>query len=472
MFVVSRCMLILGIVATFSCSLFTGCANIVPPEGGPRDSLPPVLIKALPADSVVQFEGNKIILTFNEFIQLDASQLNDIIISPLPVKPPVITGKLENVSVKLRDSLLPNTTYSINFGQAIKDVNEGNVYKDYTYVFSTGDTLSTGELTGQILLAETGKVDSTLIATLYTNLSDSAVKKQKPVYYTRLDGKGNFKFRFLPDGAFHLYAMPNDFSKKYDDSTKVFAFLDSSIQIVGGLAPVVQMYAFEAVKKEVASKQVTPEIKPNPRELKDTVKKITYNSSLKKDEQSLLEPLQLIFDKPVAVWDSTLISLTDTLFNPVQNYNLKWDSSFKIFSIVKQWQPSADHLLILDRYAFRDSTGVPLRQNDTLRFKVKGVENYGSIRLRFDGLDTARHPVLLLFNNSTLFLSSPLTGREFYRKLIDPGRYQVRILYDKNLNGVWDTGNYDEKLQPEIIEEVNQEIDLRSNWDNEVTIKL
>lgn len=448
-----------------------GCANIIPPEGGPRDSLPPVLVKAMPQDSMVQFSGQKITLTFNEYIQLDANKLSNIIVSPLPEKQPLFTGKLENVTVKLRDSLQPNTTYSIDFGDAIKDVNEGNPYHNYTYVFSTGSTLSTGTITGSVQLAETGAIDSTLIATLYTNLADSAVKKLKPQYYTRINGKGNFEFRFLSDGVYNLFILPNDFTRKYDDSTKMFAFTDSPVVVANGITEPLKLYAFEAVKREVPAKPATP-ITDNKKSLKDTVKKISYKTSLQQNQQSLLLPLQLAFDKQVAKWDSSKISLCDTNYNSLNGYALNLDSTGKIFSLTRNWKQDEHYVLLLDRYAFADSTGIPLRQSDTLRFNTKSERDYGSIRLRFKNLDTARHPVLQIFSGVEMIEASALTSYEFFRILYEPGDYQLRILYDTNQNGKWDPGNYQTRQQPEIVESLNQQINIKKNWENEVNINL
>lgn len=449
-----------------------GCANIIPPEGGPRDSLPPVLVKALPKDSMLAFTGQKIILSFNEYIQLDAAKLGNIIVSPNPEKQPLFTGKLENVTVKLRDSLQPHTTYSINFGDAIKDVNEGNPYKNFTYVFSTDSTLSTGTIQGSVQLSESGGIDTTLIATLYSNLSDTAVQKLKPLYYTRLNGKGEFTFQFLPDGQYNLFIVPNDYSKKYDDSTKMFAFADSQIVIQNGNAKPQVLFAYEAVKREELKQPSATAATDNRRRNIDTVEKITYTSSIQQKEQSLLKPLVFTFDKKVTTWDTSKIVLCDTNFHPLAGYQIVQDSTGKKFTLNKTWRPDEYFALVIDRYAFADSLGTPLRKTDTLHFKIKSEAAYGSIRLRFKNLDTARHPVMQIFGGTELLESVPLMGSEFYRKLFDPGEYNLRILYDTNKNGIWDPGNYILKQQPEITEKLNDKITIKSNWDNEVNINL
>jgi hypothetical protein len=149
-------------------ALSSGCANIIPPTGGPRDSLPPTLLRVTPGDSSLNFTSKRIDFYFDEFVEVQNIQEN-LIVSPTPTINPVVEYKLRNVSVRIRDTLEPNTTYSINFGKAIRDINEGNELKDFTYVFSTGSTLDNKQLSGNVVLAETGKVDSTMIGQYIKN---------------------------------------------------------------------------------------------------------------------------------------------------------------------------------------------------------------------------------------------------------------------------------------------------------------
>src|SRR5262249_26908993 len=117
---------ILGIVVVLKFAVLSvGCANMLPPLGGAKDSLPPVLLKGSPADSTKNFNASRITLTFDEFVQVDNPHQN-MIISPVPDKEPLVEAHLRTVSIKLKDSLEPNTTYTLYFGKTIKDVNEGN----------------------------------------------------------------------------------------------------------------------------------------------------------------------------------------------------------------------------------------------------------------------------------------------------------------------------------------------------------
>ncbi|MEJ7678968.1 MAG: Ig-like domain-containing protein [Segetibacter sp.] len=112
----------------------SGCANIIPPGGGPRDSLPPVLIAAAPKDSATNFTGDRITLNFDEFVEIQ-NAFENILVSPTPNNIPIISSHLRTVTIKIKDTLEPNTTYSINFGNALRDVNEGNVYKEFYLCF-------------------------------------------------------------------------------------------------------------------------------------------------------------------------------------------------------------------------------------------------------------------------------------------------------------------------------------------------
>ena len=191
----------------------SSCAQIGMPVGGPRDSLPPVLLASDPINRSLHFKEKVITLTFNEYIELKNLQEN-LIVSPTPIINPVITSKLKQVKITLRDTLQPNTTYNIQLGNSIQDINENNPYRNFNYVFSTGDYIDSMKFSGNVLLAETGKSDSTLLALLYNDLSDSAVYKKRPKYISRLDSSGNFSFRNLAPGTYHLFALKDESGQK------------------------------------------------------------------------------------------------------------------------------------------------------------------------------------------------------------------------------------------------------------------
>lgn len=458
------------LLVTFAGLLPTGCANIIPPGGGPKDTLAPVLQVSSPRDSTRHFTANKITLNFDEYVTLDNYQEN-MIISPYQKKPPLVESKLRTVTVKLKDTLEPNTTYTINFGNAIKDVNEGNVARQFKYVFTTGSVIDSGMVEGRVQLAATGKIDSTLIVVLHNNLTDTAVRKLPPRYYARLDGRGRFKFTNLPPGRFNMFVIPNDYGKRMDDSTKQFAFLDSSITI-GAPHPSLVLYAFQ----EFREKPRTSTISNAAPKKKSEDKRLKYTSSLANGNQDLLGNIELVFNRKLKSVDSGKIILTDTNYTPLKGVHYKWDTTLTKIDILYNWPEDTELRLLVQKDAVADSENISLLKSDTARFRTKKESEYGSMRLRFREVDLSKHPVLQIVQNDKVIDSVPIPAtKELYWQRYHPGDYQLRILLDSNRNGTWDPGHYWEgpKQQPELVFPADPaKISLRSILDAEWDIKI
>jgi hypothetical protein len=454
----------------------TSCANIIPPTGGPRDTLPPVLLTATPKDSALQFKTNKVTLYFDEYVQAD-NPTENVVIWPNPKVQPEITSKLRTVTIKLKDTLEPNTTYTINFGKSLKDINEGNADSAFRYVFSTGTKLDNKRLSGKVFLAQTGRIDSTLIVVLQRNLNDTAIKKLPPRYYTKLDSKGNFSFYNMPADSFNVFALPNDYTKRYDDSTKLFAFLGRPVYLSDTTGKV-NLYAYAEFKEE-EKKTALPSTNKNvpkkgAKKIQDSTMKVT--NSLENDKQDFLRNLVLTFSDTLKSYDSTRFHLTDTNYVSQPGMHLTLDSTATNIALSYPWKPNTAYVLTVDSNAVADSSGRILAKNDTLTFTTMRESEYGSLRLRFQNLDTALHPVLQLLQNDAIVKSVPLTSYEFYQKFMRPGEYELRMLYDTNQNGIWDPGSYKEKKQPEIVRAVTTKeggkITVRANLDREFNITL
>lgn len=443
----------------------SGCAQIGMPTGGDRDSLAPVLVRASPDLKATNVQGNRISLTFNEYVQVEDAFKN-VLVTPVPKGNPEIRFNLKTVTVRLKDSLLPNTTYSINFGNSIRDVNENNIYKDFTYVFSTGDRIDSLQLSGKVILAETGKTDSTLMVLLYRNATDTSVTKNRPDYIARVNPEGNFTFKYLPEGNFRLYALKDgDGNKSYNSKTEMFGFLpdDKSITIAETDSTAnVLLYAYEQEKpKPVGATAAVPKPKLE--------KKLRYTGLPSK--QDLLNPLTITFNNPVTV-DSQKIYLTDTNYNRIPDVKFSIDSTDTQLTLATDWKPETDYVLFVDKEIAKDSLGNTLTKGDTIRFVTKKTEDYGRIVMRFTNLDLGKNPVLQFLEGETVKYSYPITSLEWSNQRFPPGDYGIRILFDNNKNGKWDPGDFSKKLQPETTILLPQKLGIKANWDNEREIKL
>ncbi len=463
-------LLILGIIIMSG----PGCANIIPPQGGPRDSLPPILIKATPLDSTRGFKEKRFVLAFNEFVEIQNVREN-LLISPLPVNTPEPYVKLNQIIVPLKDSLEANTTYTINFGNAIKDYNEGNVLKNFTYTFTTGNYFDSLELRGSVILAETGKIDTTLIVMLHTNPNDSAVMKDRPRYLAKLDNKGNFHFKNLPPKTFYLYALKDESGLlRYSKDEDLFAFADKPIVLSGNRDSIV-LYAY-ATAKPVAATTTTTDgggRRTGPGGIA-IERRLRPQSTVVNGLHDLLTPLQLSFSLPLRKFDSSKIRLyTDSTFIPDTSAKFTQDSTGKKLLLTNIWTPATQYHVIIDKDFAEDTTGQKLVKTDTLSFITKKTGDYGGLKLRFKNLDITKNPVLLFVSAGQIVKSVPMTSPEFSQTLFIPGEYELRFLYDENKNGTWDPGQFFGKhKQPELVKPVERKIIIKPNWVNEFEIAL
>ena len=208
------------------------CANAVAPTGGPKDNTPPVVVEAVPENNSANFNGKKIEITFDEYITLENANQNVLISPPLSEKPDI---KLHNktVVVKFKESLAPNTTYTINFGSAIKDLHEGNLFKDFVYSFATGDHIDTLSVKGNVLSAADKKPVENAYVGLYAADLDNVYDlpmSAKPNYITKTGKEGRFSLNGLADKNYLIFALKDVNSNLYfDQPNEEVAFLDSLV---------------------------------------------------------------------------------------------------------------------------------------------------------------------------------------------------------------------------------------------------
>ena len=457
----------------FSAAGISGCANIVPPTGGPRDTIPPRLVSALPVDSARHFTEKKIVLTFNEYI--DGKDIRtELLVSPVPKVDPIVDAKLRVVTIRLKDTLQPNTTYMIDFGKGIKDVNEDNILRNFTYVFSTGDSIDRGDLSGNIVVANTGRADSTIIAMLHVNDSDSAVIKDRPKYIARSDSSGRFHFRFVKPGRYRLYALKDEGgSHKYLSKAQLFGYADSPV-IIGHTTPPVTLYAYAegAETKPTSGAGAGTNANPPKRLKKNNDTRLQVQTNLSGGILDVLDTFRLVFSSGLKVFDSTQIRFTDDSYHdlPLNQYRYVRDSTNREFTLFYPWPTDSKFHLILPRTFGADSLGRKLLKDDTISFATKKNIDYGEVQIRVGNVDLSRHPVLLFVQSEKIKYAYPFNSRRVVRKILfPPGEYELRILYDTNGNGVWDAGVFfgKKKRQPEKVVTIRKKMNVKANWDND-----
>ena len=208
--------------------LLAACASIGSPEGGPRDYTPPQVMKTSPEPNSVNFKGNKVEITFDEIVNLKDQQ-KKVVISPAPKTQPLIRTVGRKVTVEFRDPLEENTTYVIDFSNAIEDNNESNQLDGYSFAFSTGETIDTLAVSGIVLRANDLEPMQHVVVGLHSNLDDSAFTSLPLERVCRTNDKGMFTLRNLKPGTYHVFAL-NDVDGDYHMArTEDIAFLDELI---------------------------------------------------------------------------------------------------------------------------------------------------------------------------------------------------------------------------------------------------
>jgi uncharacterized protein (DUF2141 family) len=209
-----------------------GCAVQQKPQGGPRDRTPPKLLKATPLNLTHNFSATRIQLDFDEYFKL-TNQFQEITVFPGQERPPDIHIKQKSLIITFKDTLQKNTTYVINFGKAIADVNEGNVLKNFTYVFSTGNHIDSLSLSGSVTNQLTQKREKDVTVFLFTPKQDSLLfGKKKPSIYATTDTAGNFVLNNLKEGVYKIYALQEKGPNKiYDNDDELIAFTKKPISL-------------------------------------------------------------------------------------------------------------------------------------------------------------------------------------------------------------------------------------------------
>lgn len=225
----------------------SSCADERPPTGGRKDSIPPKLKSADPKNKTLNFNSEKIKLEFNEFIQQTLDPKEIVVSPPMDKKPKMqVNGKVLNITLKSK--LKENTTYTINFGDAIKDLNEGNILKNFSYVFATGPILDTAAVSGLVSNIAVSSELSDIIIGLYPIDSVDGILHSKPYYFAKTDKAGHYSVNNVHPGCYRVYALKDqNLNYIYDQSDELIGFLDTSLTLADSSKAKIDMSVFLSI---------------------------------------------------------------------------------------------------------------------------------------------------------------------------------------------------------------------------------
>lgn len=506
------------------------CANKGTPEGGPKDETPPEIIKTEPDNYSTNFKGDEIKIYFNEYIKIKDVQKQLIISPPMNTIPDIkpLGGASREITIKIYDTLKPNTTYAFNFGNSIEDNNEGNPYPYFRYVFSTGDYIDSLKVQGNIIDALKREPETFINVGLYevdSTFNDSVIYKKPPKYITNtLDSLTTFAIENIKAGKYLLVALKdkngdNKFQQKTDQiafhktfidvptdslySLKLFHenidFNSSRPKLITGEKIV---FGYEGdykdmnieILSEVPSdfeSRITKDTKTDslyywykPRLEVDSLNfKVTHNnfekdykvriSSQKRDSLRIeASPSGNIgVEEPFKIMGTTpIVDFDDTKIKIIDkdslnvSFNTTFDDRLNTFDF--NFDKKEDNLYKINILpkAFVGFFGTT---NDTLNFslKTKKTSDFGYIRFN---LVNAKHPLIIQLTDSKGDIKMekyvPEAGKPIDFLNVNPGKYFIRVIHDANENEKYDPGNYLKKTQPERVSHFEMTEDVRADW--------
>jgi hypothetical protein len=517
-------------------SFVSGCASMQSPTGGPKDSIPPGIVNEIPKNYTKNFTAKKVEIEFNEFVKLN-NEYTEISISPAMDIPPEFRVKKENLEIEFKQELEANTTYSINFGKAIADVNESNILKNYSYVFSTGNEIDSLSISGKVINALTKEKLKDVTVFILPLSQDSLFGKKKASVFNITDTAGTFKLSNLREDTYRLYALLEQGGDRiYNGQNEEIGFLENPIKLTKDTSGII-IQVFKEYPKifMVKDRRIEGDGRIN----------LTFNRPLIEPGISITEPAGIDQSKTVefspsrdsaTVWlpeltfdsinvvlksagkaldtvtlrrnkrDTYVKSLVATdnlsgskirpgselilkLSSPIQSYQegqitlledsipakgfqiVKDPNSLRNYSIKYPWKLKKQYILRLAENAFTDVLGTKSKIY-TKKFDLDVEDNYGSITLNVSTPDTSKTYLVQWLNERKELLRQDKIKKKTMLNYVryPTAKYLVRVIYDENENGQWDTGNVKEGKQPEKTWNFDKAISLRPNWDLEENV--
>ena len=577
-----------------------GCARMGQPDGGWYDDDPPKVLSATPADQATNVNSKKITILFDEYIKLtDAT--NKVIVSPPQLEVPDIKATGKKIVVELQDSLMANTTYTIDFSDAISDNNENNPMGSYTYSFSTGERIDTFEVSGYVLDASNLEPIKGIMVGLYNDLADSAFQTKPMLRVSRTDSRGHFVVKGVAPGTYRAYALQDaDGDFRFTQKSEMIAFnhqtfepgskpdvrtdtiwrdslhIDALVQVpythflpddITLLAfthvltdrfliktervdakkfsmyfsyghpdlPVIKGLNFDSndafvvetneqqdtihywlrdttlINQDTLRMEINYQISdstgmlvnqtdtieslaktPYAKRLKEKAKEIDQwmKEQEKKKKRDMPydsvwheKPLEPKYDVPSSMDPDKIIKIEmpaplqrcDTaavhLYSMIDSVWYESDcrmepipNKLRSYQILADWRPGIEYSLEIDSAAFEDIYG-KVTNAFKQGIKVKGEDEYGTLKLNISGVEDSAMVVQLLNGSDKVVKQACVKNHTVEFKYLKPEKYYVNAFIDSNGNGVWDTGNYAEDRQAEAVYYYPKEIEAKAKWD-------
>ncbi len=378
------------------------CANPGMPTGGAKDIIPPKVVKSEPANFSKNFKGDKIKIYFDEFVK-SKDLTKQLLISPPMDEQPEIDFKGKYVQIKLLSELLDSTTYTINFGDAIVDNNEGNPIKDFQFVFATGNEIDSLQIGGFLKDAKTNAPKEGVLVMLYKNKADSVPYNELPVYVSRTNKQGTFHIKNISATDYKLFALKdNNQNYLFDQPSEEIAFIDSFLTPYAELFEKTDTIHLDTLGNDSLVVRITNKYYPDSIMLQ-MFQEIYHKQYLKSKERPERNQLILAFNE----------SLTDSFSMETLNFDLTNDNHLfdvnptndsLIYWITDTTLANKDSLLVLVNYLGLDTLDQPAMISDTIKFVYREKKKKKTDPL-IPSLNFALLPTKVLHLNDTVKLT-------------------------------------------------------------------
>lgn len=353
---------------TLNIILLYSCASIGRPDGGPIDETPPKVVNSTPNLDATSVKKSKITINFDEYIKLEnASQ--KVVVSPPQLQQPLIKPLGKKISITLQDSLIPNTTYTIDFGDAIVDNNEGNPLGEYTFRFSTGEAIDTMSIAGTVLEASNLEPIKNMLVGIQSNLNDTAFTSLPFSRISKTDSRGNFTIHGVAPGEYNIFALSDDDQNyTFSQKSEKIAFLNKTVIPTSKLAIKNDTIWKDSVTVDSIFTREYTQFLPNNIKLR-AFKERVYNQYLEKSERKEENIITLEFAELTEVLP-TVKGLNFDEKRLVADTRLPSDSIINYFvtdSILIQ----KDSLIAQIDYLHTDTLNQLVNKRDTILFYYK-----------------------------------------------------------------------------------------------------